>query len=105
MANFNLNDAAGRVTANVGQIGVPVVGGVVLKEFLGGKNTDMSLLADIIGDVAIGVGGAILVKKILDPPVTAARQPARQMQRIQQPQPAPIKAQQPQDNTYTPWGY
>lgn len=93
LTNFNASAAMTRVSSNISTIGVPLVGGYLVKKVGGGfvKGGVEKDVVEIVGDLLTGYGVATGVKKILDPPINV-------------PQQQPQQQQQPQ-NTYVPWGY
>lgn len=112
ISHFNASDAMTRVSSNLSTIGVPLIGGYLVKTVGGGmvKGGIERDVIEIAGDLLMGYGTALGVKRVLDPPVTMVRQLDRgTMRHVQQPQ---MQMQQPQihmqerqQETYIPWGY
>ncbi len=110
ISHFNVSDAMTRVSNNLSTIGVPLVGGYLVKNVGGGmvKSGVERDVLEIAGDLLMGYGAALGTKKVLDPPIEMARQPDRQMQRVQQPQTQiqiQPQIQEQQQDSYIPWGY
>jgi hypothetical protein len=106
ISHFNASDAMKRLSSNLSTVGVPLVGGYLVKNIGGGivKSGVERDVLEIAGDLLIGYGVALGTKKILDPPIEIARKPQMQMmQRVQQPQMQMQTVQQ--RDTYIPWGY
>lgn len=95
ITHFNASDAMTRVSSNLSTIAVPLVGGYLVKNVGSGfvKSGIEKDIIEIVGDILMGYGAAVGVKKVLDPPVGPARR-----------QPVTVQAQ-PQVDSYQPWGY